>query len=263
MRRRLVRRPLYRKLRGMRRRRDGAPVLRVWRPMRPGDAARGFRLERLRPWALGGAVQAAGGGAAPIDERRAAALARSSGLQETEGDRHDGQEEQHVQNEVHRVGRRMPDGRWKYLVRSLEKPLIVQSALICAEYPGYPPTLNLKHSPRAIANQPEPDQPHPALPNAQGEKQNREQHGERKPQDSQSLTFTKKCNQSLSGLIVPRTEWKPEDGLKVRRQHDLKHQRHSDPLQGRDPVRKEEKRTPPDCPTSVGVPALISQSYLT
>lgn len=59
------------------------------------------------------------------------------------------------------------NGRWKYLVRSLKKLLIVKSALIRTEYPGYPPTLNLKHSPDAITNQSHPHQPNPTLPNGQ------------------------------------------------------------------------------------------------
>ena len=98
----------------------------------------------------------------------------ASVLQETEGDRHYNKEEKQVQNEVHSVGRGVSNGRWKYLVRSLKKLLIVQSALIRTEYPWYPPTLNLKHSPDAITNQSYPHQPNPTLPNGQGEEQNRE-----------------------------------------------------------------------------------------
>jgi hypothetical protein len=39
---------------------------------------------------------------------------------------------------VHSVWRRVSNGRWKYLVSSLENLLIVQSPLISAGYPGDP-----------------------------------------------------------------------------------------------------------------------------
>jgi len=118
---------------------------------------------------------------------------------------------------VHRIRRGVSNGRWKYLVRSLENLLIVQCALVCAKYPRYPPTLNLKSSPSTITNQPYPHQPNPALPKGQGKEKNREQHCERKSQNRQCLTFFKKGKQSLSRLIVPRTEGKPENHLKVSR----------------------------------------------
>ena len=118
---------------------------------------------------------------------------------------------------MHRVGCRVPDGRWKYFVRSTESFLIIQGALIRTQDPRDPPTLNLHSSPKAITNQPYPHQPDPALPNGESEEENREKHCERKTQHAECLTFFKKCNESLSRLIVPRAERKPENDLKVRR----------------------------------------------